>query len=137
MDQLLKNTGFRIHLIVYAAVNALLITINLLSPSNVLWFQWPLLGWGMGILGHAFLVLRAEKSARPSSSQPVIQEQKRMGAAEIQTFARSLWEAHGSKAIAEAAQKARSFEEKSDLTQGQTWRRIEEALKQMHGPHTG
>jgi hypothetical protein len=78
MDRLFKNTGFRIHLIVYAAVNALLMAINLLSSSNALWFQWPLLGWGVGVSGHAFLVLRAEKLARPSSPQPAIQEHKPM-----------------------------------------------------------
>ena len=48
MDQLLKNTGFRIHLIVYAAVNAVLMAINLLSHSYVLWFQWPLPRLGLG-----------------------------------------------------------------------------------------
>lgn len=66
MDRLFKNMGFRIHLIVYGAVNTLLIAINFLSQSQELWFQWPLLGWGLGILGHAFLVWNDDESAGPS-----------------------------------------------------------------------
>jgi len=45
--------GFYIHLTVYLVVNALLIFINLATSSERLWFQWPLLGWGLGILAHA------------------------------------------------------------------------------------
>ena len=43
-------------------------------------------------------------------------------------------EAHGPKAIAEAAQKARSFEERGDAEQAKTWRDIEQALLLMRGP---
>jgi hypothetical protein len=57
-----------------------------------------------------------------------------MQAVEIQEHARKLLQAHGPKAISEAAQKAKSFEVKGDQTQAQDWRRIEEALKQMNGP---
>jgi hypothetical protein len=44
-------------------------------------------------------------------------------------------EAQGLKAIAEAAQKARTCEEQGDGEQARTWRRIEAALMQMRGPH--
>jgi hypothetical protein len=57
-----------------------------------------------------------------------------MQAVEIQDHARKLFQAHGPKAIAEAAQKAKSFEVKGDTQQAQDWRRIEDALKQMNGP---
>jgi hypothetical protein len=50
--------GFQIHLIVYLAVNAGLILINALSGGHW-WVQWPLIGWGIGILGHAYLVYRS------------------------------------------------------------------------------
>jgi hypothetical protein len=53
---------------------------------------------------------------------------------EIQDYARQLLEAHGFKAIAEAAQKARAFEE-GDNEQAQTWRSIEAALLLMRGPN--
>ena len=54
----LKTLGFKIHFIVYLAVNALLIVINLLTTPGTYWFYWPLLAWGIGIAGHAFGVLR-------------------------------------------------------------------------------
>jgi len=54
---------------------------------------------------------------------------------EIHDYARQLLEAHGFKAIAEAAQKARAFEEQGNNEQAQTWRHIEAALKLMQAPH--
>ena len=48
-----RKVGLYIHATVYAAVNVLLITINLSTAPGQLWFQWPLLGWGIGLLGHA------------------------------------------------------------------------------------
>lgn len=57
-----------------------------------------------------------------------------MLATEVQAHARQLLEAHGDKAVVEAAQKARAFEEQGDKEQAQAWRRIEAALMQMRGP---
>jgi hypothetical protein len=57
-DRLLHDRGFLIHFAAYLAVNALLIVINLVSTPGKYWFYWPLLGWGLGIAGHAFGVLR-------------------------------------------------------------------------------
>jgi len=54
---------------------------------------------------------------------------------EINDYARQLFEAHGPKAVAEAAQKAVSFEQQGENEQAQTWRHIEAALKLMRGPH--
>ena len=58
-----------------------------------------------------------------------------MQTVDIQDYARRLLEAHGLKAISEAAQKASTFEQKGDAQQAETWRRIEAALIQMRGPH--
>lgn len=58
MRRILEDPGFRIHFIAYAAVNVLLLLINLGVSPNHLWFYWPALGWGLGIAGHAFLVHR-------------------------------------------------------------------------------
>jgi hypothetical protein len=58
-----------------------------------------------------------------------------MQAIEIQDYARQLFQAHGFQAIAEAAQKARTFEQQGDNEQARTWRSIEAALLQMRGPH--
>ena len=58
-----------------------------------------------------------------------------MQATDVQDYARQLFEAHGFIAIAEAAQKASTFEQQGDAQQARTWRRIEAALIEMRGPH--
>lgn len=45
--------GFYIHLAVYVIVNCLLIIINLATSTQFLWFKWPLIGWGIGLVFHA------------------------------------------------------------------------------------
>jgi len=60
--QLLADTAIRgvaVHLFVYLGVIALLIGINLNYTPDSLWFIWPLLGWGIGLAGHAWLAYRA------------------------------------------------------------------------------
>ncbi|MGY8711381.1 hypothetical protein RAD16_37095 [Bradyrhizobium sp. 18BD] len=54
---------------------------------------------------------------------------------DIHDYARQLLEAHGPKAIAEAAQNAIDLESKGDLELAKTWRHIEDAMKLMRGPH--
>ncbi len=44
--------GFYIHLIVFLCVSAGLIAVNMATKTDW-WAQWPLLGWGVGVLGHA------------------------------------------------------------------------------------
>lgn len=48
--------GFFIHAAVYLGVNALLITLNLTSSAKEIWFIYPLVGWGLGLLLHFVLV---------------------------------------------------------------------------------
>jgi hypothetical protein len=52
----------------------------------------------------------------------------------ISEYARQLMEAHGDRAIAEAAQRAVACEQKKDKEEEQTWRHVEAALKAMRGP---
>jgi hypothetical protein len=59
----------------------------------------------------------------------------RMQEIDIHDYARQLLEAHGDKAVAEAAQKACAFEKQGASEQAETWRHIEAALKLMRGPH--
>lgn len=51
--------GLYIHLLVYIAVNAGLFVINWLSTGGdgFWWFQWPLLGWGVGLAIHILSVV--------------------------------------------------------------------------------
>ena len=59
----------------------------------------------------------------------------RMQETEIYDYARQLLDAHGDKAIAEAAQKASALEQQGENEQAETWRHIEAALKLIRGPH--
>lgn len=54
---------------------------------------------------------------------------------DIHDFARQLLEAHGDKAVAEAAQRACALEKEGKNEEAKTWRHIEAALKTMRGPH--
>ena len=59
----------------------------------------------------------------------------RMQEAEVYDYARQLLEAHGDKAIAEAAQKACALEKQGESENAETWRHIEAVLKLMRGAH--
>jgi hypothetical protein len=58
-----------------------------------------------------------------------------MNAVEIQTHAQKLYEAMGPKALAEAAEKARRFEQTGDEKQARDWKLIGNALQQLRGPN--
>ncbi len=61
--------GLYIHLAAYLGVNALLVAINLATSTSCLWFKWPLLGWGVGLLAHAVVAL-ALPGARAARGRP-------------------------------------------------------------------
>jgi hypothetical protein len=52
----------------------------------------------------------------------------------INDYARELMEAHGERAIPEAAQRAVACEDRNDKEGAETWRHVEAALKAMRGP---
>lgn len=45
--------GFYVHLAIYIAVSIVLAIVNLSTPTEYLWFKWPLIGWGIGVFFHA------------------------------------------------------------------------------------
>lgn len=47
--------GFYAHAAVYVVVNGFLAVLDLLRGGDM-WFQWPLLGWGLGLAIHGALV---------------------------------------------------------------------------------
>ena len=59
----------------------------------------------------------------------------RMREIDIHDYARQLLDAHGDKAVAEAAHRASACEAEGKNEQAETWRRVEAALKLMRGPH--
>jgi 2TM domain len=48
--------GFYGNLTAYIIVNACLLILNLVTSPEYLWFFWPLLGWGIGVLFHGMKV---------------------------------------------------------------------------------
>ena len=53
-----EKLGFYSHLAVYLLVNIILIIINFTQSPDELWFFWPLMGWGVGIVLDALRVFR-------------------------------------------------------------------------------
>ena len=47
--------GFYVHAFIFTSVNAGLFAINVVTKTGW-WFHWPLLGWGIGLIGHAVAV---------------------------------------------------------------------------------
>lgn len=58
-----------------------------------------------------------------------------MEMAKITQYARSLYEAHGDKAEAEAAQKAKALEDAGDMAEAETWRAVQRAIREIRGAH--
>jgi hypothetical protein len=57
-----------------------------------------------------------------------------MNTTDVSALARHLFETQGTRAIAEAAQKAESFRKAGDGEQAKIWERVESALREMRGP---
>jgi hypothetical protein len=48
-----KLKGFYTHLLIYLIAVPVFVWLNVRSSSNFPWALFPILGWGLGILGHA------------------------------------------------------------------------------------
>ncbi len=44
--------GFFVHAAIYVLVNILLLVINLMFVPQFLWFFFPIVGWGIGLVMH-------------------------------------------------------------------------------------
>lgn len=58
-----------------------------------------------------------------------------MQAAKIAAYARELFDAHGDKAEAEAAQRAQAAETAGDKDTAASWRMVQKAISEMRGAH--
>lgn len=74
--QLAAIKGFYIHLAVFVLVMAILVAINF-ATGPAWWVQWPFLGWGIGVLGHAFAVFGRSPAALARWEQRKIDDLKR------------------------------------------------------------
>jgi hypothetical protein len=48
--------AFYRHAMIYVVANVLLAAVNFLKNPNHLWFQWVILGWGIGLSAHGLNV---------------------------------------------------------------------------------
>ena len=73
--------GFYFHLVCYILANAVLVVINLLTSPKYLWFIWPLIGWGIGIVLHAFSVFGGlwGRSWEERKIREIMEKDKRTG----------------------------------------------------------
>ncbi|NNJ66792.1 MAG: hypothetical protein HKP54_02015 [Boseongicola sp.] len=60
-----------------------------------------------------------------------------MEMAKITEYARALYDAHGDKAEAEAAQKAKHHEDAGETKEAETWHAIRSAIREIRGAHQG
>jgi hypothetical protein len=70
--------AFYRHVLIYIVVNVLLAGLNLLKNPHHLWFQWVILGWGIGLLAHGLNVYsyRLFGSQRERMIQRELERQK-------------------------------------------------------------
>ena len=72
-----EKRGFLVHLIVYILVNGMLIAVNLLYSPEVIWFFYPLIGWGIGISMHYLFAVRfLEKLSKREKLKPNIWQER-------------------------------------------------------------
>lgn len=76
-DQVRKLRGFYLHLMKYVVVNLGLLAINLIFSPHTLWFYWVMLGWGLGLLSHAFRVFQPVRVLGPDWEKREVE--KRLG----------------------------------------------------------
>lgn len=53
-----ERLGFRYHLLTYLLFNAVFLVVDVLLVPGSLWFPFPLLGWGCGIVAHYLFSVR-------------------------------------------------------------------------------
>ncbi|CAB1060541.1 hypothetical protein D1BOALGB6SA_5307 [Olavius sp. associated proteobacterium Delta 1] len=77
------KVGFFLHLWSYLIVNAVLLLINNFTPGPW-WFQWSILGWGIGLAFHFKAVyfpggkrIRKQRKARQSRADSILHDRQR------------------------------------------------------------
>lgn len=60
-----------------------------------------------------------------------------MDAIQTAEYARALYSAHGDRAEAEAAQKARACEAANNPGEAEQWQAVRRAIRQLRGPNQG
>ena len=66
------RSSFTVHGVTYAAVNSLLLLINLLFSPGFLWALFPVAGWGIGLLHHYTEMRGRARDARDAAALPPV-----------------------------------------------------------------
>ena len=53
INRIRAKRAFWTHLMVYLAVNALLVAIWAMNSGGYFWPMWPMFGWGIAVVTHA------------------------------------------------------------------------------------
>jgi hypothetical protein len=61
--------GFYFHLMTYSLVTLILFGIFMVNPQSSLWFEFPFLAWGIGLLIHGLMVFALVGSYRLYKSE--------------------------------------------------------------------
>lgn len=66
--------GLRWHALVFVLVNALLYVVNMMTTPLLPWFVWPLCGWGVALLLHAFATVSGPRMDADAIEEEVQRE---------------------------------------------------------------
>lgn len=69
--------GFYGNLTSYCLVIPFLLVLNLITSPDHLWFYWPMLGWGVGIVAHAVSVYGIGKEWEEKKIRELMKEDSR------------------------------------------------------------
>ena len=56
IKRLKAKSEFKVHLVVYLTVNAMVVLVWALTSSGYFWPIWPIAGWGIGVVMHGYTV---------------------------------------------------------------------------------
>ncbi len=73
IGRLQNKRAFQRHLVVYLAVNTMLIVIWAVSGAGYFWPVWPILGWGIGLALSAWTIY----GQRPITEDDIRRETQR------------------------------------------------------------
>jgi hypothetical protein len=74
-----EKKKFYRHLTTYLTMSAFFITLNMMTSPGHWWFQWPMLGWGIGIVTQYFQVFGFPGSGVGSAEWEEREIQKELG----------------------------------------------------------
>ena len=64
--------GFYGNLISYCIIIPFLVILNLMTSPRELWFYWPMLGWGIGLLAHGMNVFAIGRNWEEKKIQEIM-----------------------------------------------------------------